>query len=187
MNIQRGEFGYLAARKKRAWLGVLAMVVLGVSIFVLGLLLNKMSNRNIFTVIAVLFVLPGARFLVGAIITFPYKSVEKERYEKVRGELPENTLLMTDMVITSSEKIMHLDFVVVGNGQVIALMGQGKQELGYVRKYLTTGVKNWGTGYHVRVFDKEKAFLAELAKMEVKEVDREEEEKVISFLRALIV
>ena len=187
MKIQKGDFGYIAARKRRALLGVLAMTCIGIAVFLVGLFLNKMSNRNIFTVIAVLFALPGARFLVAFIVMFPYKSVERERYEAVEGKLPRNMQLYTDLVVTSAEKIMQLDFVAVGNGQVIGLLGEGKQELSYVRSYLTKGVANWGDGYRVKIVEREKVFLSELAAVEPQEVDEEQEEKVKSFLTSLIV
>ena len=187
MKIKRGDFGYIAARKKWALFGVFAMLCIGIAVFLLGLFLNKMSNRNIFTVIAVLFTLPGARFLVAFIVMFPYKSVDRERYNAIAGKIPQNMQLYTDLVVTSSEKIMHLDFVAVGNGQVIGLLGEGKQELSYVRSYLTKGVANWGDGYRVKIVEREKVFLSELAAVEPKEVDGEQEEKVKSFLVSLIV
>lgn len=187
MKIERGGFGYIAARKKRALFGVLLLAVLGVGIFLLGLFLNKMSNRNIFTVLAVLFVLPGAKFLTRLIVLYPYQSVERKRYDKVKEKLVSGAILYTDLVITSPEKVMHLDFAVVGNGQVLALLGTGKQELSYVKKYLTEGVRNWGSGYTVKVTDSEKTFLADVAAMKEKEVDGEEEAKVCSYLTSLIV
>ena len=187
MKVQRGEFGYIKARKRKALTGVLIMALIGISVFVTGLLLNKMSNRNIFTVIAILFVLPGARYLVALIVTFPYRSVEKERFDKVKKMLPEKMELYTDLVITSPEKVMHLDFIAVGNGQVIGLLGDGKQELSYVRKYLTNGVHNWGSGYKVKIVDSEKTFLGELAKVEPQEMEEEEESHVKSYLISLIV
>lgn len=187
MKVQRGEFGYIQVRKKRAMLGVLLMTLIGIAIFLIGLLLNDMSNRNVFTVIAVTMALPGAKFLVRFIITFPYHSVEKERYDKVKGALPEQMELYTDLVITSPEKVMHLDFIAVGNGQVIGLLGGGKQEISYVRKYLTTGVHNWGSDYKVKIVDSEKTFLGELTKVEPCEVDTEEESNVISYIISLIV
>lgn len=187
MKVKRGEFGYLKYKKRVSLFGVLLMLVLGISVFVAGLLLNDMSNRNIFTVIAVLFVLPGAKYLVALIVSFPYKPVTKERYEKVRSQVSEGAVLYTDLVITSSEKVMHLDFVVVGNGQVIGLLGNGKQELTYVRPYLTKGVANWGSDYKVKIFDSEKKFLAELSNMKEKEVDQEEEANVKSYITSLIV
>lgn len=187
MKVRRGEFGYIKTRKKRAVVGTLLMTVFGIAVFLTGLFLNEMSNRNIFTVIAVLFVLPGAKYLVAFIVLFPYHSVGRERYDSIVGKLPEGMQLYTDLVITSSEKIMHLDFAVVGNGQVFGLLGEGKQELAYVRKYLTTGVRNWGEGYKVKILESEKTFLAELAQVEPCEVDEEEEKHVKSYLLSLIV
>ena len=70
MKVQRGDFGYIKAKKKKSLTGTLCMAAIGVAIFLTGLFLNKMSNRNIFTVIAILFVLPGAKFLVAYIVTF---------------------------------------------------------------------------------------------------------------------
>lgn len=187
MKAKRGEFGYIDGRKKRALLGVLCMAAIGVAIFFLGLLLNKMSNRNLFTVIAVLFVLPGAKFLVALIVMLPYHSVTVQRYEKVKAKLAPGAVLYTDLVITSPEKVMHLDFAVVGNGQVLALLGEGRQELSYVKKYLTEGVRNWGSGYTVKIVESEKTFLADVSAMEEKDVDGEEETKVRSYLISLIV
>lgn len=187
MKVQRGEFGYIKERKKKAMIGTLLMVLLGVAVFLIGFFLNDMSNRNVFTVAAVLFVLPGAKFLVRFIITFPFHSVEKERYDKIRTALPDQMELYTDLVITSPEKVMHLDFAAVGNGQVIGLLGDGKQELSYVRKYLSNGVHNWGSDYKVKIVDSEKTFLGELTKVEPCEVDEEEESHVKSYLLSLIV
>lgn len=187
MKMQRGDFGYIRARKKKALFGTLFMAAIGVAVFLTGLFLNKMSNRNIFTVLAVLFVLPGAKYLVAYIVTFPYCSVEKSRYDKVKKVLPEKMQLYTDLVITSAEKIMHLDFIAVGNGQVIGLLGEGKQELSYVRKYLTDGVHNWGSGYKVKIVDSEKTFFGELSKVEPCEMDEEEESHVKSYIVSLIV
>lgn len=185
--VTRGEFGYIENRKKRALIGVLLITLIGIAIFLTGLFLNKMSNRNIFTVLAVVMVLPGAKFLVRFIVMFPYHSVEKERYDKVKAILPENMELYTDLVITSPEKVMNLDFIAVGNHQVIGLMGAGKQEIAYVRKYLANGVHNWGSDYKVKILESEKTFFGELAKAESCEVNQEEEGKVKSYIISLIV
>ena len=71
MKISRGQLGYLEYKKKRAIAGTIAMAVLGIIVFLVGFFLNDMSNRNIFTVVAVLFALPGAKFLVCLLYTSP--------------------------------------------------------------------------------------------------------------------
>lgn len=57
------EKGYLTYRKNRLFLNVALNVLAAVIIFIAGLLLNKMQPRNIFSVLALLFVLPVGRSL----------------------------------------------------------------------------------------------------------------------------
>ena len=177
MFIEKGSQGYINKRKKNALIWTLIMAALGVAVFVTGLLLNDMSKRNIFTVIAVLFVLPGAKFLVRFIVTFPYHSVEESRYNKVKSNISEGMELYTDMIITSPDKVMNLDFIAVGNKQVIA----------YIRKYISDGVANWGSGYKVKIVESENLFISELNAVSLQEVDGEEEDNVKSYIKSLIV
>lgn len=187
MKVRKGEFGYLNRRKKGALLWIILLVVIALAIYIAGLLLNKMSNRNVFTIIAILFALPIAKQLVAVIVLFPYHSVGQERYRKAVDHLPEKMELMTDLVITSTEHVMHLDFLVLGQNQVLGLLGDGKQQLSEVRSYLKNGVHNWGSGYKVKIVDSEKLFLQELQTIPKAEADPEEEERVRSYLYSLIV
>ncbi len=187
MKKKRGDFGYIRAKKRNSLIKTGIMALLGIIVFIIGLLLNHMSNQNLFTVIAVLFVLPGAKSLVAFIVLFPYQTTSKELYEKACGKLAEGMTLYSDMVITSSEKVMHLELLAVGNGQVIGLAGRKNQDLSYLRKYLRDGVLNWGTDYKVKVVEGEKNFLADISGVKRLEVNQEEEEKVKSYLTSLIV
>lgn len=196
MRVKKGGFGYIKAKKMRNIMLALAMVLIGVVIFIIGLLLNKMSNQNIFTVVAMLFSLPFSKYLVGLIVVFPYASVDREKYERVEKVLPEGMELLTDLVVTSAEKVMHLDFIAVGNGQVVGLIGKKGQDVGYIRKYLSDGVHNWGNGYNVKIVESEKIFLQELKRLPAQnkpdddekiEALEEEERNVKSYLRSLIV
>ncbi|MFG6329401.1 MAG: hypothetical protein K1W06_08035 [Lachnospiraceae bacterium] len=187
MKIQKGDYGYINNRKKKALTGVVLMVASGLAVFIAGLLLNKMSNRNIFSVIAVLFVLPGAKYLVRFIITFPYHSSDRKTYDKIKEHTNSKMQLYADMLITSSEKIMFLDFIAAGNKYVIALASSKNQDIQYIKKYLSDGVHNWGDGYKVKVLDNEKNFLREIDNVKIQETDKEEEANVKSYLTSLVV
>ena len=187
MKISRGELGYLEYKKKRAIIGTIAMAVIGIIVFLVGYFLNKMSNRNIFTVVAVLFALPGAKFLVAYIVAFPYHTVGKEKYDMVKKHIGDGMQLYTDLVITSSEKVMSLEFVAVGNNQVIGLTKDKKVDISYIRKYLTDGVTNWGDNYKVKIVESEKLFLSELDNVKPVDTDEEQEANVKSYIVSLIV
>ncbi len=189
--VQRGEYGYIHYRQRSVAIRLLLLFVAAVAIFLTGLLLNHMSRVNIFTVVAILFVLPWAKQMVALIVITPYRSVSRERYEmvqkKVSDRWQEGVVLYTDMVISSPDKIMNLDFILAGHGIVLGLVGKEKQDAAYIRQYLTQGVGNWSDGYRVKIVEKEKMFLQELDKIKEKEIPAEEDENVKSYLRSLIV
>ena len=60
----KGSFEYIKQRKKRQLSLTLLMFGIALGIFVLGLALNKFDKRNIFTVFAVLAVLPSTKILI---------------------------------------------------------------------------------------------------------------------------
>lgn len=185
--VSRGDFGYITHQKKKVMIKILFILLTAIAIFLVGYFLNDKSERNIFTVIAVVFVLPWAKQVVAFIVLAPYRSVSEKRYLHVKKSVPQDVLIYTDLVITSSDKIMNLDFMVIGDGQVIALIGKKGQDIEYIRKYLTRGVKNWGDDYKVKIEENEKTFMREASAITGKEIDDEEDENVKSYLHSLIV
>lgn len=185
--MKKGDYGYLKNRKTSALVGVFAMLAFGLTIFFIGLLLNKMSHRNIFSVIAVLFVLPGTKFLIRFIVTFPFGPVDKQTYENAKKHTAEKMELYTDMLITSPEKVMYLKFIAVGSNHVIALLGNDKQDIGYIRKYLSDGINYWGNGYNVKILEDEESFFKEIDSVTVQDVNYDEEQSVKAYLLSLVV
>lgn len=189
MKLQRGDYGYIREKKKSQFAGMLLMIILGIGIFTAGLLLNKMSKANIFTVAAVLLTLPGANYLTKLVVLFPYHTAEKEMYDKVKNMIPKENVLLCDMVITSSEKVMNLDFVIVSDSSVIGVVGRKGQDIPYINQYLAKGVRNWGDGYRVKVCETYEGFEKEI-KREMKRESTgtaKEKEEVLAYIRSLIV
>ena len=58
MKREKTEYGYIDYRKKRQFLMTLLMVLIGIAIYFLGRALNKGESSNVFTVAAILMVLP---------------------------------------------------------------------------------------------------------------------------------
>lgn len=127
---------------------IVLLILVAVLIYVIGLLANKMSSTNIFTVFAILCVLPWAKQVVALVVFFPFHSVEKERYEAMKKAVEqmnqEEHVFYTDLVITSTEKIMNLDFLLIGAGCVIVRIGKKGQNVGYIADYLKKGAGSQG-------------------------------------------
>lgn len=206
MKIEKGQYNYITYKKKSQFLSMLAMLVIGVVIFFIGLLLSKMSKANIFTVIAVLMVLPGANYLTRFIVLFPYKSPDKKQYDEMAllVDKVDGATLLTDMVITSPEKVMNLDFIVVGNDVVLGVPGKSNQDLNYIEQYLTEGIRKYDKKCRVKFypeytqFCKEVKKLADSSKRDKKGLDQTEElkedksgsekrEDVLRYLKSLVV
>lgn len=190
----KGNYGYINYKKKTSLLMALWMVLIGLGIFVVGLLLNKMSGRNVFSIFGMLMVLPMAKYLTTYIVVFPFATPSEQRFQRFQktcGGL-EEVYVFSDLVLTSTEKVMNLDFMAVGNGYVVALQGKDKPETKYIQQYLEKGCRNWMSNMKVRVVTEEEGFYKEFAKMRQSKNagepwDEKEREDVLAYLRSLLV
>lgn len=132
---QKGEFGYLKYRKTRSLLHLIILVLTAVGIFVLGLALNKWEATNIFTILAIVMVLPAARVFVSLVILIPYKQSDEEIKNMAEKYKREDDDLLLDVVFTSSEHVMHLDALLVSGHQAVGLYTATKGKPEKIEEY----------------------------------------------------
>lgn len=183
----KGEYGYITKTKKYDIIKMLIYMAIALAIFVTGLILNNMSYSNVFTIIAILFVLPWAKILVEFIVMFPYKTPKKEDFKQVEAALSDDSRLLSDLVITSEEKSMGLNFMVIGSGFVHALIMNDKQDVDYIQNYLRKGVGNRSSAYQVKIHKNKESFLKGIKEVNAKDVPEEERAQVEAYLLSLIV
>lgn len=186
---RRGEYGYISYRKKTDMMWTLLMTVIGILIFVIGLFLNDMSNKNVFTIFGILMVLPAAKFLTTFIVVFPFKTPDAALHEKMESlcKKKENVALLSDLVITSPEKVMNLDFVVITENAVFGYTKLGKEKAEYMKNYLQKWIANQVDGCKVNIYTEEKKFLSNVNKIESKGTEPEKKESIKSQIRTLII
>lgn len=185
--IERCEYGRINAEKKKNIIGALTMVAIGVAIFVLGLCLNKFEKTNIFTVVAVLFVLPMARYLTTVIVLLPYKTPDKILYEKVKEAMPEGSVLFSDYVFTSGERAMGMSFFVLTGNELIGLAMSEKEKTEKMENYLATELKRRQIPGKVTVHKEQEKFFSALKRIEKASRTEEEMQELIEYLRSLAV
>lgn len=185
--LQRGDKGYIEYRKKSYMIKTFASIGAGALIFLIGLLFNKMEATNVFTVLAILMVLPMARGIVGVVVLWPYHGADLESYKTVSSKVREGMKLYADVVMTSPEKSMNLDYIVEIKGSVIGLVGKKNQDVTYIQSYLTKGIRNWCSEYKVKLYTDTKQFLKAMDELNPKEIKEEEQKQVIDYLNSLIV
>ena len=176
MMYEKCTLGYLTKRKKAEILWIVFFVVLGVAIFLTGYLWSGV-RANIFTVMA-------AKHLVALIAMFRKKGVTKERYDKVKTAAGQ-AVLYTDYVFTSTEKIMHLDFLLVKNGNVLGVIAKSKQDVPYLKQYLTDVVKKTAPSYHVRLFESDEKLISHLQRLTQEEASENSEKTLVDYLHSL--
>ena len=157
------EKGYLTYRKNRLFLNIALNVLAAVIIFIAGLLLNKMQPRNIFSVLALLFVLPVGRSLATYFILLPYKEIKGDHLFRAEENIKDKGILLYSPVFTSAENVMHLDLIAVFKGRILGYkekIGKSvRNEYDYKKKtdaakaYIDKHLKNQGRGDNIVIFD----------------------------------
>lgn len=183
----RCEYGHINAEKRKLILGAVLMVVLALAVFFLGLALNKWEKRNIFSVLAVLFVLPWARYVSTLVIMLPFRTPAREQYEKVQKNLAEGVILISDYVFSSKESVMGLSFLVLTGHELIGLTAREKEKPQKIQEYMSELLKRQGIAGKVTIYDNEAAFLKKVSG--VTEAARTEEEmsELFELLRSMAV
>lgn len=191
---EQSSFGYINRQKKYYLCKTIIITIISLLIFVVGYYLNKKSNANIFTVIAILGVLPGAKAFVGFVVFFPYKSVDKSRFDAMINELPDDKIhfeFMADAVFTSPDKVMNLDFIYMDHAKLIGLIGKKNQNISYIQEYLEKGMRNRGYHCHVQILTDEKQFRKMIRSMKREEnLDEKvklEQQEIYDYMKSLMV
>lgn len=185
MKITKGEPGYIDAQKKKMIL-ITAAEFAAVAVLLLIGYFTTGSRLNIWTVVAVLGCLPASKALVGVITIFPYHSVD----QKTAREVKEKSDLITssfDMVVTSKEKIMQVDCIVISNNTVCGYAHSQKTDSSYAAGHIKKILAQNRLGkVSVKIFPDYMAFLTRAEGMNniasVEQGDTKEKEEQIKQL-----
>ena len=186
------EKGYLSNRKQKLFINVALNIVAAVIIFIVGLFLNKMQPRNIFSVLALLFILPVGRSLATLFILLPFKELKNDKLVKVENSIKGKGVLLYSPVFTSSEHVMHIDLIAVFKGRMLGYkekMGTSvRNEYDYKKKteaaanYIDKHLKNQGRGDKLVVYDDIEKFVKAFPE---KILSEEEMNEIRSFVETM--
>lgn len=190
------EPGYIHKQKIFQTLMLFVFIAIGIGLFLLGILITG-TRANIFTVLAILMVLPGAKRVISLVVMLPRQSVAGERYDRMKTLLSPDAVLLTDYVFTSQDRIMSLDFVVVQDRHVIGVCpgGRADDRVTYMTDYLKKGIAGIADGYGVKILDSDEEFQKFYARLSGgngapdESVDEQPEKtaEVVEYLKILAV
>ncbi len=182
MKIEKGTPGYIKRQKTRLLIQTAISFGIVIAILVFGYLQTG-TKLNLFTVVAILGCLPASRILVEWIAIAPHSTVDAEKADEISRKAP-NLTAAYDLVITSREKIMPVDAVVISGhtvcGYTKAKKADPEKTAAHIRQILA---ENEITKITVKIFSDYTAFLARAEGMnsiaEVERADsRQKEEKI---------
>lgn len=145
----KGKRGYLKGKKLKNLLIVILFIGLIAGLMITGILITG-NKKNIFTIMAILNVLPMAHFLTALIAAFPYKSPALDEYESVcTGK---EDAMLTEIIVTSPKlKAAELSYVCINDDNVYAyspsLPGSKKEYEEYIEGLLAVSKMN--VSFHI--------------------------------------
>lgn len=180
--------GYLKYKLKIEIIRAVIYFGLVMVIFLLGYFQTH-SKENLLTVVAVLGCLPACKVLVGVITRIPYHSIDAEVAKEI-GEKSSNLTVLYDLVVTSKDKIMPIDAVVISDKKVYGYTTSKKVDLQYAASHIKTILENNHLEAAVKILNQYPAFIARVeglnAIMSVEKQDTKEyEEKLARVIMAI--
>ncbi len=187
MKINKGDAGYINSRKKRVILKT--VLEFGIVAALIGLGYWQTGTKlNLLTIVAVLGCLPASKALVEVITIFPYKSID----ENVAKEISEKANLLTvsfDMVLTTQDKIMQIDSIVISNNTICGYASNAKVDTVFAAKHMKQMMNNNRfSDVSVKIFDNYTQFLTRAEGMNnIAAIDKNDTKKHEAALKNLIL
>lgn len=176
--MNKGDIGYTSKRRKKLILYLIIVILIAVAIFAIGYVINNYSTKNIFSIAAVLMVLPGAKVLVSLIIIIPFKGIMAEEVKLINMNIIDEVNVLYDLVLTSPDKIMYIRSFAMSSSEYLVYLDNSKQDKAYIKEYLYKHLNNYGFGKDVYVTDKIEEYTRRLEEnREESKIDDVEEVK----------
>ena len=160
---EKGDFGYLNYRKKINLIKMAAAFVVVAVVLIIGLAVYK-TRANVFTVAAIVLVLPAAKMAVGYFVVMSHHSASSKLREKLEAEAG-GLGLYYDLIFSNSKKPIGTQAVAVSETAVIALSDEKKADKKLFETSLKEFMENDGRKVNVTLYFEEKQFLARAAKL----------------------
>ena len=165
--VAKGKYGYTMSHRKWQILKMLLYIALALAIFLLGWITTK-KTANLLSVVAICGALPISKEMVGVIMSFKRKPMEKELYEQIStkaGSLEQ----IYELVFTTQEKSYVVEAAIVEGKDVICYTIDQKCDVMALQKHLQKMLDANGYKENVKVFKDLKKFLDRVSDLERRE------------------
>lgn len=155
--VEKGDWGYINYRKRFNLIVMLAAFAVVIGIFALGFILNGNRN-NIFTVAAVVLVLPAAKFAVAYFVVAPHKGADEDLKNKSE-KAADGLTVCFDCIMSNKKKPICAQAVVVTDSVICAYTLDEKADDKLFETSLQEFMKNDKLNVTVTLYKEEKKFI----------------------------
>lgn len=131
---EKGTPGYLDYKKKIEIIRTVIYFLMVAAVYFLGYSQTG-SNKNLLTVVAIVGCLPACKALVSVITRLPHHSINLKTAEEIEAKCPHLTMVF-DLIVTSTEKIMPIDVILVSGDKVFGYTSSPKVDLTYAANHI---------------------------------------------------
>ncbi len=164
----KGTFGYVRKQRNFEIVKTLVLYAMAFGIFFIGLF-TLGTKKSLWSVFAVLALLPACKSLVGVIMLARFKSLtdgEYERYSQAAGDVP----ALYENILTTGERTFFVPVICIAGGCVTLYYPDKKDET-ELRDHIVHVMTNAGHNVTVKVFTDEDAFVTRAGELRKKYKD----------------
>ena len=173
MKKEKGTHGYIHTQTIFVIIRTVIYFTLAFGIYALGYY-HMHTNKSLWTVIAVLSMLPASKSAVNMIMFLRFRSLKDEEFKKYKAEAG-NLPILYETVLTTAEKVYFLPAVVCFDNTICGFCKKDQKDLKKLEDYICEtlakdGIKN----STVKIFEEEKQFLERLNTMNKNFAEKED-------------
>lgn len=165
--VAKGKFGYTVSHRKWQILKMSLYIILALAVFLAGYLTTK-TAKNVLSVVAIVGALPISKEMVGVIMSFKRKPMDKAVYEQISAKAG-NLEQIYELLFTTNEKSYGVEAAVIEGKDVICYTVDPKCEVQVLQKHLVKLLNANDYKENVKIYTDLKKFLDRVADLERRE------------------
>ncbi|MBQ8858005.1 MAG: hypothetical protein IJ024_07690 [Lachnospiraceae bacterium] len=169
--VAKGNFGYTQSHRKWQILKTSLYVALALAIFIVGFVTTK-TTKNVLSIVAIVGSLPIAKEMVGVIMSYKRKPMDKKLYEEISAKAG-NLEQAYELLFTTQEVSYTAEAVVIEGRDVICYTADPKCDAQKLQAHLKKMLDANDYKQNVKVFKEYKKFMdrvGDLARREKEEI-----------------
>ncbi len=160
----KGTYGYIRKQTVFETVKTIVMFVMAFGLFFIGYY-TLHTKKSLWSILAVLALLPASRSLVGLIMLLRFRSLSNDSYLRYKEAI--SVPVLYENILTTASRSFYLPVICFAKGVVTAYADIAPSDVNEISSHLTTVLKNAGHNTVVKVFADESAFLKRAGELDL--------------------